>query len=193
MNISIEDARGALNLVQESQDRLRKAISAGYASNLLMLWGAIWLVGFTALQFLGGPRGGLVFTLLDVVGIGATIALLRRSPHQNAIRSSGPSIMGWHLWGFWIVLALYGTLWALVLKPSSDIQLSAFLSTLAMFAYVVMGLWFMSTFMVWLGLGVTALTLIGYHLVPAWFHLWMAVLGGGTLCATGYYIRRWWR
>lgn len=193
MNISLEDAQGALNLVQESQSRLRKAISASYASGLLILWGGITLVGFVALHFLGGARGGLIYTLLDVVGIAATVYLLRRAPHRTAIRGPESKIAGWHLWGFWLALALYGTLWALVLKPDSSIQLSAFLITLVMFAYVVMGLWFMSYFMVWLGLSVTALTLVGYILLPTYFHLWTGVLGGSALCGTGFYIRRCWR
>jgi hypothetical protein len=193
MDISLEDAQGALDLVEAAQNRLRKAISASYASNLLILWGGITLAGFVALHFLGGPRGGFIYTLLDLVGVVVTAYFLRRAPHRTALRGSESRIAGWHLWGFWLALALYGTLWALVLKPSSSSQLSAFLLTLIMFAYVVMGLWFMSYFMVWLGLSVTVLTMVGYILLPAYFHLWTGVLAGSALCGTGVYIRRCWR
>ena len=80
MNISVEDAQGALDLVQEAQSRLRKAISASYAGNLLILWGGITTAGFTALHFLGGPRGGLI---------------LAKSEHGNKLRSEVfPGIQG---------------------------------------------------------------------------------------------------
>jgi len=57
----------------------------------------------------------------------------------------------------------------------------------------VMGLWFCSYFMVLLGLGVTAATLIGYYLLTPYYCLWMAAMGGGALLATGVYIRVCWR
>ena len=34
--------------------------------------------------------------------------------------------------------------------------------------------------------------LVGYFLVPAWFYLWMALLGGGVMIVLGLYIRRRW-
>jgi hypothetical protein len=61
-----------------------------------------------------------------------------------------------------------------------------------MFAYVVTGLW-LEHFMVWLGLVVTALTVIGLFLLPSYFYIWMAVVGGGTLAGTGLFIRNRWK
>jgi hypothetical protein len=192
MNISNEEAQAALDAVKETQKRLQRAISEEYAG-LIMLWGVIWTLGSLSLHFLGGPRGGLVFGILDVVGIAATICIVHRSNKQGAIRGPQTRVLYWHIWGMWIALALYGTLWGLVLKPNHNNQLSFYLCTLAMFGYVIMGLWTLSNFLVWLGLGTTAVVVAGYYLVPDFFQLWMAVLGGGTLCATGLYIRKYWR
>ncbi|MFC1765124.1 hypothetical protein ACFL6U_24010 [Planctomycetota bacterium] len=193
MNVSHEDAQNALDLVQETQKRLRRAISEGQLSSLLLLWGLIWIIGSIALHFLGGPRGGTVFAILDVIGFVATFLISRQAPHQKAIRGPQDQILFWHIWGLWIALILYGVAWLFLLKPITSLQLGVFLSTLAMFGYVVMGLWFASYFMVWLGLGVTVLTLFGYYLLPDYCYLWTAVTGGGTVCGTGLYIRKYWR
>lgn len=56
-------------------------------------------------------------------------------------------------------------------------QLNAVFSTVAMFGYIVIGLWFSSYFMVWLGLAVTATTLIGFYFLPYYYCLWMVVTG----------------
>jgi len=193
MNVSHKDAQVALDLVENTQQRLRRAISEGYTSRLLMLWGGIWAAGFVSLHFLGGSRGGLIFTVLDVLGIGATAYFLHRAPHQTIMRSPQTRSLCRHIWGFWLILAVFAGIWGVLLQPSTGRQLGVFLCTLSMFAYVVMGLWIMSYFMVWIGFGVTALTLLGYYLVPGYFNLWMAVMGGGTLSFTGWYIYRHWR
>jgi hypothetical protein len=39
---------------------------------------------------------------------------------------------------------------------------------------------------------VVALALAGYFLVPAWFYLWMALLGGGVMIILGLFIRSRW-
>jgi hypothetical protein len=61
-----------------------------------------------------------------------------------------------------------------------------------MFGYLVMGLW-LGRFFLWLGLLVTATTLVGYYFVSDYFFLWMALTGGGSLIAAGVFIRKFWR
>ena len=41
-----------------------------------------------------------------------------------------------------------------------------------------------------IGLGITALTLIGYFFAGDWFNLWMAVVDGGGLILGGLWMRR---
>ncbi len=72
-------------------------------------------------------------------------------------------------------------------------QCNVFISTAGMFAYVVMGLWFNSRFMIILGLALTGVTLVGFYLLTPYYCLWMAIMGGGTLLGTGMYIRVRWR
>ena len=62
-----------------------------------------------------------------------------------------------------------------------------------MFAYVILGLWLEARFLIWLGLAVTGLTAVGYFLLPSYFYLWMAPMGGGALFVTGWYVNRFWK
>jgi hypothetical protein len=39
------------------------------------------------------------------------------------------------------------------------------------------------------GIGMAALTLVGYYLFPAYFFFWMAVVGGGALMLAGLWLR----
>jgi hypothetical protein len=50
--------------------------------------------------------------------------------------------------------------------------------------YTIVGLWVGAAFFP-IGLGITALTLVGYFFVGAWFDLWMAVVNGGGLVLGG--------
>jgi hypothetical protein len=127
-------------------------------------------------------------------------------------RPRADSALGARIGIFWLVLFAYAVLWFFLLhseihpgRPGVSFdalsadneeavrqQLGVFCATIAMFAYVVGGLW-LGRFFIWLGAGVTILTVAGYFFAPAWFNLWMAVTGGGSLIVAGLYIRRYWR
>jgi hypothetical protein len=192
MDVSPNDARESLSLIDETATRTRKAISASYAGNLLILWGLIWVAGFTAVHFLHG-RGGLAFAILDGVGVAGTLLIGRKWPIRDAVRGPGARQTARGILIFWFVLVAYAGLWIALLRPATGVLLGTFLATTMMLGYVVTGLWSSSRFLVWLGLIVTALTLFGYYIIPGYFNLWMAPMGGGALMGTGLYVRLRWR
>jgi hypothetical protein len=61
-----------------------------------------------------------------------------------------------------------------------------------MLCYVIAGIWF-DLYLLWLGLIIAALILVGLFVFSAFFWLWIAVFGGGTLILTGVYVRYFWR
>jgi hypothetical protein len=61
-----------------------------------------------------------------------------------------------------------------------------------MLCYVIAGLWF-DTYLLWLGLVMTAFILVGLFCFAAIFWWWIAIFGGGTLIVSGFYIRYFWR
>jgi hypothetical protein len=190
MNISLEEAQASMNLIHQTQARMRKAIASGYASSLLILWGLIWIVGNTGLHF-SHRIGGRIFMVLDIVGIVATILIARRWPHDTIMKSPEARLLSRQFAVFSIFLVVYALIWALLFKPLHGHQISMYICTVCMFGYIVIGLWSRSTFMIGLGLVVTLLALIGYYFLRDYFYLWGAATGGGALLGTGLYIRRW--
>jgi hypothetical protein len=194
MDISKDDAQESLNQIQTTIACTRKAIASGQAGNILMLWGLIWIAGFVGTYFFLA-RVWQIWFGLGGTGIVATFLICwRHYRYGRPTKSPASDKLGWRIFWFWTLLYAYLFIWISILRPYNGLQLNAFLCTAIMFAYVVMGLWFKQYFMVWLGLAVTAVTLVGFYLIdPAYYCLWMAPAGGGALLVTGLYISLRWR
>ena len=186
MNVSREEALEALRAVRQVEERARRAIGLAGGGPILMIWGVVWFIGFLGNQLLTVPHVGRLWAVVDLAGIVGTLWVVSRL-HRRVIDPLGPRIGL-----FWLLLVGYGVIWVWIAQPMGGRQLGLLLSTIAMFGYVVLGLWIDTTFL-WIGLGVTALALLGYLAVPDFFDLWMALLGGGALFASGVRIQRSWR
>jgi hypothetical protein len=190
MDISQEDAQKSLNQIQNASAQMRKAIASSYASDLLILWGVLWAVAFTIAHFYLAYAFH-IFMAMGVVGVIGTFIIRRVFYSSAPIKNS--SGLRWRMFWFWTLLFVYILIWLDILAPFNGLQCNAFICTAVMFAYIMLGLWFGSYFMVFLGLAVTAATLIGYHLLTPYYCLWMALMGGGALLGTGLYVRICWR
>ena len=51
MNVSREDARKSLSTAQDVTVQTHRAIASAYANPLLILWGVLWIIAFTAAHF----------------------------------------------------------------------------------------------------------------------------------------------
>ncbi len=194
MNISDEEARNSLDQIQVVTSRTRKTIAAGYDSGLLIMWGLIWSIAFIGTHFFLS-WAWQIWTAL--CGIGSIVTFWvgwRQFRLANPIKLPAAEKIEWRIFWFWGLLFVYMFIWLFILKPRHGIQVNAFLCTAIMFAYVVTGLWSRSYYMLWLGLAVTCITLVGFYLIPpSYYCLWMAVMAGGALWGTGLYIRLRWR
>ncbi len=191
VTVSAADAQRSLAAIEETMTRIRRGIAAAGAPYLI-IWGAVWIAGFAAAQFLPA-WGGWIFSALDCVGVALSIGVGFAYSRKAAVRSPGERKIFWRIMIFWIAIFAYVFLWMALVRHWEALTAAAFISTVAMFAYVVMGLWFDALYLTLTGFAVTALTLVGYYLLPGWFMLWMAIFGGGTLLGTGLYIRSAWR
>ena len=185
-----QSAQESLASIEQVMAQTRKAIASTYANPMLILWGILWVVSFAAAQFYLVYAHYIFWSMGAIGGIGSFI-IGRNSRKRPFLKSSMRS--GWRILLFWILLFVYAFIWLAILAPFNGLQLNAVFSTAAMFGYIVIGLWFRSHFMVWLGLAVTATTLTGFYFIPQYYCIWMAVTGGGAILCTGLYIRRRWR
>jgi len=212
MEISSEEARESLAQAQDAAARTRKLLACRGADALFVVWGLVWFLGYLGTEFAprllaltkgGEVRGETVFWTVNglwlaLIALGTAVSAAvwkRRSP----TKTDGGARFGW----FWLLLYVYVNFWIFLLWPFIKVEgpvesvrfwrhMGAIGATVPMFAYVVMGLW-LDHFMIWIGLAITGLTVLGLFLVPAWFWIWMAVMGGGSLVSTGFLIRNRWR
>jgi hypothetical protein len=192
MNVSQEEAQASLSTVRDVTTRTHRAIASAYANPLLILWGVLWTIAFTAAHFHLSYAFHIFMAMVAAGGVGTAIIFRvfhTKAPIQEA---SGPKF-GWRIAAFWISLYVYVVIWLFLLSPFNGLQCNTVLSTAAMFGYVVIGLWFDSRFMIVLGLVVTVATLVGFYLLTSYYCLWMASIGGGAILSTGLYIRLRWR
>jgi len=194
MDITKEEAQASLARIEEASRQMRRLAAYGGTDIILMVWGAIWFLGYLGNQ-LAPVLAGWIWIILLVIGIAATIIIECRSPVKSPL--------GRQIGIFWGMLYVFIWIWFILLWPFFHIEgaeqwmrfsrhMGAFAATVPMFAYVVMGLW-LDRYLLWIGLVVTGLTLVGLYLFSPYFFVWMAVAGGGTLAGTGVLIRRRWR
>ena len=192
MNVSTEEANESLSVVEVTNEQMYKAVAsaqARYSSDLLVLWGLIWLAGFALAQF---HRERAVYSLAGLAAgalVTTVLWIWRRGPKRAVVRSDASRKTFRRVFWFWVILNPYAFAWILLLAPLDALQVFAFMCTLAMFGFSVLGLWFNSPFVVVLGLMVTVAVVLGYLLSPAWLYSLVALVGGGAMLATGLYMR----
>jgi hypothetical protein len=189
MELSPQEAQQALDAIQQMVKRTQRAIASSGAYNFLIIWGFIWLLGFTSSQFLPGKTVGYVWMALDLLG--AVASVLAGIQLKNKIRSSSAAVSGRRIAYFWLLLFIYCGIFYFVASPSDSRQGAMIIILFVMIGWIAMGLLLSVSSIGW-SLGITALALIGYYLLPGIFYLWMAVLGGGGMIALGFYIRKRW-
>lgn len=195
--VSREEARTALEEIDRVGIQVRRSIASGSMASMLMLWGVIWIIGFSAQQYIA--HAYRLWLVLDVVGLAATFLLAsRKSPIK------GPSLG--RIWVSWLALFVYASFWCGLLVPQGmahgtgwvaygpvlERKMAVLWVTVCMFAYVVMGLW-LDRFLSWLGALITVGTLVAFYFSPNHFFLWIAIGGGGALVASGAFIWKRWR
>jgi hypothetical protein len=199
MEITKEEAKDTLEQIQNIVSETRKSIASKYTSPLLIMWGLIWIACYVVTHIL------VVFqyyafiwhlwSILCGFGVIATFVICRyQYKRGHPTRISKEKKDGLKMFLFWTLLYAYGFTWLFMFQPKNGIEYNAFLCTVIMFAFIVMGLWYSENYMVFLGLAVTATTLLGFYLIPPFYYnLWMAPTAGGGLLGTGLYLRFRWR
>jgi hypothetical protein len=192
MNVSNEDAQASLTQVEQTMARTRKAIAAGYSSPLLILWGLLFAVANAVAHFYL-KYTYIIFWAMAGVGLMGSLLVWWRLQRKLPVKEPVEDKLNLRIGALWGSLFIYVFIWLSLLAPFNGMQMHAFIVTSTMFGYVVLGLWFTEYYMAWLGLAVTAVTLVGFYLLPAYYCLWMAVTAGGLLLGTGLYLHARWR
>ena len=195
MEITRDQAQELLQAADDAGRNMRTRRAYGPVGPILMLWGVVWIVCFSIARF-APAASGWVWLVGDALGLVGSIYLGWTRERAEGERSAASKRLGRRLAAFWFLLFIYGDIWIALLTAGRGANISCFVVTLVMFAYVVMGLWLERYFFLWLGLLVTALAGVGYGLALAELvdlDLWLGLTGGAALFASGAYLAWRWR
>ncbi|KQY35410.1 hypothetical protein ASD21_11545 [Caulobacter sp. Root1455] len=183
MGISKSEAASALTDIESTAGRSRLLKGYHVAGPILMVWGVIWALGYSGMGLLPSEQWGLIWLVLDVAGVVATI-LLSRGGKGAAKAGQGWKIVA----GVLAILAFYAATLTLFQPISIDATI-AYPGVVTGLVYAGIGIAFAPRYL-WIGGAVFAASLVGYFFFQPWLTFWMAAVGGGGLFVAGLWLRR---
>lgn len=178
-----KEASAALADIDDIVQRVRQSQLYGLASLAALWWGVLVFVG-NVVTWAWPFYAVYAWPAVDILGVGGLVAIRLLAPSQAQAAAFDIRIV--------LVFALFfafGYICTNVLGHFGPRQLGAFWPIYFMLFYTLAGLWFGHAFVA-IGLGITALTLIGYFYIGEAFPLWMAFVNGGGLILGGLWMRR---
>ena len=181
--IDSQQASEALAEINEMTRRVRQSRIYNLASLMLIMWGGLVFAGYLGSFWM--PRyAGYIWIVANVAGVASSFAISAFGYARTGSRSFDVRV----LFAFLLFFA-FGFLCTSVLGNFTPRQMGAFWPIYFMLLYIIAGLWMGHAFVA-IGLGISALALVGYFWVGAWFDLWMAFVDGGGLVLGGLWMRR---
>ena len=181
--IDSQQASEALADINEMTRRVRQSRIYNLASLMLIMWGVLVFAGYLG-SFLLPRYAGYLWAALNLAGVAGSFAISAFGYSSSGIRTFDVRM----LIAFLLFFA-FGFLCTGVLGHFTPRQMSTFWPIYFMLLYIIAGLWIGHAFVV-IGLGISALALVGYSLIGDWFDLWMAFVDGGGLMLGGLWMRR---
>jgi hypothetical protein len=183
MSISRTEAEEALSEIERTAGRSQVLRGYRVGGPILMLWGAIWVVGYVAMGLLPNQKWGLVWLPLDIIGLALTIMMSAKAP--GGVKSADR----WRrLAGIAAIVAFVGAVFA-VFQATSPGPYLAFPGLLVGVIYAMVGVLRTMPRYLWIGAAVFVATLVGFFGFPMWLAYWMAATGGGGLIVGGLWLR----
>jgi hypothetical protein len=186
MNLSPQEAAAALAEVDSARVAMRRAIRDHRGHFHLWIWGIARIVMPLQAHVYGDPAARWFWAPCLVAGLAsAAVGMMQSRQVRQPVNKRFLGAIG--------ALIAFAIAFLFVLQPQPSLKsLYAYECLVVLQAYVIAGLW-TDTYLLWLGIAVTALVLIGFFFLPGIFWIWMAIFGGGSLIATGFYVRYFWR
>lgn len=184
MDITPEEAQASLNDIRNLTTKV-SAVHHFWAYYML-LWGIVWTLGFLATQF--EPQlVNWIWGIMILAGmIGSAVLGITQGGQMRAVPGSQTAFLGSRFGIFNGVLYAFAILWLIVFSLT-PLQVAMLWITVTMFSSIIAGIWMRVPVSIWLGVGVTIMSLLGYYLLSHYFWLWVAVFAGLPLVGMGIY------
>jgi cation transport ATPase len=183
VSIESREAAAALDDIEQIARRVRQSTIYRLSSLLIMMWGVLVFAGNLA-TWLSPRTAGYAWIAVYIAAILGSFAVSAYDHARTGVRSFDVRMLAALLLFF-----AFGFFCVAVLGHFTPRQQGTFWPIYFMLVYTIVGLWIGPAFIA-IGLGITALTLIGYFLIGEAFPLWMAFVNGGGLLLGGLWMRR---
>ncbi|HWW28361.1 MAG TPA: hypothetical protein VNZ85_20925 [Caulobacter sp.] len=184
MGISKTEAASALADIENTAGRGRLLKGYQVGGPILMVWGAVWAVGYTAMGVLPPERWGLAWLVLDAIGVVATVLLSRRGGKAEAKAGQG-----WKVGAGVVAIMAFMAATYTIFRPTSVEPAIVYPGLMTGLVYAGVGIAFAPRYL-WIGASVFAASLVGWFFFQPWLAFWMAAVGGGGLFVGGLWLRR---
>ncbi|HJR55442.1 MAG TPA: hypothetical protein VJ798_02595 [Rhizomicrobium sp.] len=194
MSLSPNEAVQTLGEIARTEKRSAEAHCYANASPGFILWGLIWMVGYSGSYLLlkyGLPRGinWLWFSLTAVGVVGSHLIGRYQYRHQNPGQQAEGRLIGFRFGMTFFAMFLFTVAAFTIMRPVSYAATGAFIPLLVSLAYAIFGIWRGLRFL-YVGIAVAALTMGGFLYLREFFTLWMAFVGGGSLILVGLWLKK---
>jgi hypothetical protein len=179
MSVTHEDAAEALRLVREAGDRSETLRGYQSASPHLILWGCVYAAAYSFSYFRPHLAQWPWLVLVPIASVGDIIIGKRD-------RSGGDWTIFPILFCTFLVFILAT---AAIMQPHDPNQMGAFVPLVVAACYIALGVG-AGKRILYTGVALGVLTLVGFFAFPAIFLLWMAVVGGGAMVLGGLWLRQ---
>ncbi len=183
MGISRNEAASALTDIESTAGRSRLLKGYHKAGPILMAWGVVWILGYSAMGLLPPEQWGVAWLPLDALGIVATILLSRGG------KSGAKTGQGWKIAASVVATMAFMTATYAVFQPTTVDPAIVYPGLMTGLVYAGVGIAFAPRYL-WIGAAVFIASLVGFFFFHPWLAYWMAAVGGGGLFVSGLWLRR---
>ncbi len=187
MNITPDEAQTALEDIRSTTATAQNVLNN--FAYFLVLWGAIWALGFLVCQFVSQWVSWILIVMLVLGMGGSSVVGITQGERVRMVPGSRMAFVGSRLGMFYGVLYSFAALW-LFLFSRTLLQVGILWITVVMFGTIIAGVWLQQPVSIGFGIGVTVMSVIGYYLLPHYFWLWVAVFAGLPLIVMGTSVLR---
>ncbi|TIX91655.1 hypothetical protein [Rhizobium sp. P44RR-XXIV] len=185
MEISAAEARHALHEVEQATLRSNRSKRYRGSAPYLILWGAIWFVGYSSMFFWPALSANLIWLVLDGLGLAGSVLIgVKTFRTRDDVKKVNGRVLA-----VFAIITLFMLVTIKVMQPMDAAQYAIFPALVLSLAYGLIGVFFLRGF-VWLAVAVSLGSLVPYVFLQPWLSLCIAVFGGGSLLIGGVWMRK---
>jgi hypothetical protein len=184
MDITPSEAEKTLASIRQTEDQMRRALNASGGGYQMLIWGVIMLVGYTLNQFADRIPIAVVagiWIAMSILGNAVSVAASIRMARKFQ------SPVGARIGAMLPIFLLFGAVGAFFVHPAGPREINLLIYLLVMLWLAMMGLWVKPS-LLWISLAFSGLMLFGYWVLPDYFFLWLAIVGGGAMIGSGLFL-----